>query len=235
MKLWWRPTPSQKRVRSLGRNPTRKLSQLQDVSDIKRAARLRISYRGQTKIWSPFDVRDYKQTFVIIFALSDSFYAPNIRVKILKRRLISEYLERQPIDVGYVIDLGLMSSLTHIQLFRIASGAATTRGTKIAVFSLALPKIRKVFFAFYNDTNSDFEYNYSRKTKVEDASKVKQAVREAMDGFTNVKVKHLRANEYELWTDGPDESTSGEMRNLAQMGESHNYTIKMAPGYDFYA
>ena len=77
--------------------------------------------------------------------------------------------------------------------------------------------------------------SYRRKAEKKDVPKVKKAILRAMDGFVNVVVKHVKDNEYELWTDGPDEHTSDELRNLAQMGEFTDFTVKMAPGFDFYA
>ena len=55
-----------------------------------------------------------------------------------------------------------------------------------------------------------------------------------MDGFENVDVSHIKDNEYCLTTTGPDENTSDEMRNLAQMGEYTDFTIRMHDGYDFH-
>jgi energy-coupling factor transporter ATP-binding protein EcfA2 len=110
----------------------------------------------------------------------------------------------------------------------------------VAEFSRALrtlhsPKIRKLVRVFYNDTDVDNRYTYQRKSTKDDTPKVISAIERAMEGFMNVVVKHVNGNEYEIWTDGPDEFTSDEMRNLAQMGEYTDFTLQMAPGFDFYA
>ena len=94
------------------------------------------------------------------------------------------------------------------------------------------PKIRKLVHVFYND-KKDSQYTYLREVTTNDVPEVKKAILRAMKGFTNVMVKHVEGNEYELWTDGPDKHTSDEMRNLAQMGEFTKFTVKMAPGFDF--
>ena len=55
-----------------------------------------------------------------------------------------------------------------------------------------------------------------------------------MKGFLNVTVKHIKDNKYELSTTGPDQNTSNELKNLAQLGEYTKYTVKMAKGNNWW-
>ena len=62
--------------------------------------------------------------------------------------------------------------------------------------------------------------NYQKKKKVI------SAIKKAMIGFENLNIEFIKDNKYMISTTGPDLSTSNEMRNLAQMGEFTNYTVK---------
>ena len=55
-----------------------------------------------------------------------------------------------------------------------------------------------------------------------------------MDGFLDVVALHVRDNEYDLLCNGPDDHTSNEMRNLAQMGEFTPFVAEVS-GDDWYA
>ena len=93
-------------------------------------------------------------------------------------------------------------------------------------------RIYKQFRVFYSD-DQDGIYTYRRKAKPEDKRRVCEAILSAMKGFIDVHVRHVRDNMYELTTDGPDKNTSPEMRNLRQMGEDSQFTIRMLSGFDY--
>lgn len=95
-------------------------------------------------------------------------------------------------------------------------------------------RIYKQFRVFYSD-DQDGGYTYRRKAKPEDKWRVYAAVQSAMEGFRSVVVRHIHDNIYELGTDGPDENTSHEMRNLSQIGEYTPFTIRMERGFDYMA
>ena len=75
---------------------------------------------------------------------------------------------------------------------------------------------------FHNDTKN-YHYTYERKAT---NSRVKWWIKKAMLGFNNVSVEHVKDIVYHVYSTGPDENTSNEMRNLAQMGEFSPYVVK---------
>ena len=94
---------------------------------------------------------------------------------------------------------------------------------------------KKILYAFTNDYDKNtFIYTYAKKIPAKDASKVIKAIKKAMEGFLNVIVKHIKDNKYELSTTGPDQNTTDELKNLAQLGEYTKYTVKMAKGYNWW-
>ena len=80
---------------------------------------------------------------------------------------------------------------------------------------------------FYNDVDDNYMYTYKRKTTEKDRGKVIKAIEKAMIGFCNVKVTHMKDNIYTISSNGPDERTSNEARNLNQMGEFTDFTVRL--------
>ena len=54
-----------------------------------------------------------------------------------------------------------------------------------------------------------------------------------MKGFENLSVHHVSNNKYMISTSGPKPHISKEMKNLSQMGEFTNYTVKKRGGFFF--
>ena len=79
-------------------------------------------------------------------------------------------------------------------------------------------------YVYHNDTDDEGDYTYARQASIRDTPAVKKAILNAMEGFVNAQVRHIKDNKYIISTDGPDANTSKEMRNLAQMGESSPFT-----------
>tara|TARA_B100000575_G_C23087140_1_gene626565 strand:- start:1096 stop:1263 length:168 start_codon:yes stop_codon:yes gene_type:complete len=52
-----------------------------------------------------------------------------------------------------------------------------------------------------------------------------------MKGFEDLNIDFVSGNKYIISTTGPDNHTSYEMKNLAQMGEFTNYTVKKRGNY----
>ena len=84
---------------------------------------------------------------------------------------------------------------------------------------------------YKNDIDSNAKYTYKNPSKLSEKNKVISAIKKAMIGFENLNIEFIKDNKYMISTTGPDSSTSNEMRNLAQMGEFTNYTVKKRGSY----
>ena len=79
---------------------------------------------------------------------------------------------------------------------------------------------------YTNDSDEDGQYTYAVKATAKYKDQVIDAIKIALDGFKRVKVVYLYGNVYKLTHMGPDEYSSEEMRNLVQMGEFTDFTIR---------
>lgn len=57
----------------------------------------------------------------------------------------------------------------------------------------------------------------------------------AMNGFLDVTVKHKGDKIFLIETSGPDDDTSPELKNLAQMGEFSDFCIKFRKNFNYNA
>ena len=79
---------------------------------------------------------------------------------------------------------------------------------------------------YRNDSDEYGQYTYAVKATAKYKNRVIYAIKRALDGYKGVKVMYLYGNVYKLTHMGPDKYTSDEMRNLAQMGEYTEFTIR---------
>ncbi len=92
----------------------------------------------------------------------------------------------------------------------------------------------KTLRMFYSDFDPEnLGYTYKRKAKGNVKLKVIEAITDAMEGFGRwdnncVTVQHVKDNEYKLCA---EISKGAELRNLAQMGESSEFTAKVRGGF----
>ena len=99
------------------------------------------------------------------------------------------------------------------------------------------PRVLRVT-AFTNEDTGDpkFAYTYKNPTKKTEQKKVIKSIKEAMEGFNDLRVcpvKGGNVNKFDIYSTGPDESTSVTLRNLAQMGEFTPYTVRLTRGREF--
>jgi hypothetical protein len=94
--------------------------------------------------------------------------------------------------------------------------------------------VLKVHAFHVNDDPRAASYVGRGVSSKRDIDAVTKLIYKNMEGFRNVSVTHERQNVFTITSDGPDEDTSPELRNLAQMADDAPFTVKPLPGFDFF-